>query len=63
KNYYVVGGISLILLSFLLYWIPANILAIPIWIIKLMLAISLPLIIQGFAKHIKRENMKPAEIV
>ncbi|MEX1136385.1 MAG: hypothetical protein WEB89_05755 [Balneolales bacterium] len=62
-NYYVVGGISLVLIAILLYWISIDITPIPIWIAKLVLVVSILLITYGFGKLVEKENMELEEIV
>ncbi|MEX0780486.1 MAG: hypothetical protein WD037_12150 [Balneolales bacterium] len=58
-NFLVAGGITLFLLSFILFWLPTNLAVIPLWIIKFFIASSILIGTHGLAKLIEKEKAKP----
>ncbi|MEX0929145.1 MAG: hypothetical protein WD266_13625 [Balneolales bacterium] len=56
NNYYVVAGISLIVIAYLMNFTPASYLPIDIWMIKLVVAAAIVLIIHGLTRLTEEED-------
>lgn len=62
-SYYVMGGAFIFLITFLLHWVPIQIITMPVWAIQLFIATAILLITYGFAKLLESEKTEPAPLV